>query len=293
MRKRISAGIAASACMIGIASAVAVWQPTRGGNGHSEAHSSAVAGQSDQAFVSTVTNQPSTTSSPASASTSPRGAAINKVMAALSDVVNLDIGQAPPGACSDMPSTAVWLDALVRASGTTNGEWIHGAWESDLAQADIAEMSGNASNLAATICGSTINAELPNGRQVDIGGGASDTPSGRVFSAATQSDAVIESDIRKVISSFGLSVSTIEILRPMGPAVDLVVTAKDISAIEGKVSSIEAAIVGSPSSLEGLYLEVRLGDGSVILRNSIAYRANVGRLWINPDVTVNLGIDHA
>jgi hypothetical protein len=203
--------------------------------------------------------------------------------------VSARVGESPQ---SQRPGR--WFYAVLATQKNAN-ERLVSSWEADLAQGAIAELVGNdESNLGDVIVGSSVSFSNADGSLSEAEGGAGDIAAGQRFPAQTEvvSDATIRSEISRAASKFGLAVSNIQILHPLGPAPRVELTAPNATALTGRYPEIRAALFGATPRFEGFFLAISLPDGSTVVRGSAAFRAGSGRLWVNPKYDSLIGADH-
>jgi hypothetical protein len=216
--------------------------------------------------------------------------AIDQTLAGFGSEAALVIRAGKPPSADDWPGT--WLYIGVKAPSAGDGTEVANLWEADLAQGVIAErLAGGTRNLADVIAGSVITVEGDDGTASEQASASGDISSGQLFDAGGLSDDSIASRIEMVVRQFGLTPVDVAVLRPLGPAARVVVRASDTSGL-GKFEDLRVAILGDPYTLEGLYLEIDLKDGTPIVRGATSYRSGTGRLWIAPGYDNAVGAVH-
>jgi hypothetical protein len=168
-------------------------------------------------------------------------------------------------------------------------------WEADLAQGAVADrIAGTTPNLKDVVIGSELQLIHPDGTAEDMGGGAGDISAGQVFAAQSsgETDEAIQTAVAGVARSFGLDATEIKVLRPLGPAVSVVVRTPARDTLDGKFTELWAALAGEPSQYEGLCLEIDGPDGSPLVRQAAAFRTGSGELWFADGIDDEYGIPH-
>lgn len=212
---------------------------------------------------------------------------VAQVMAELSgtDVTALAAGQ-PPGNLE----SGVWLYADVNVPSTADGQFVHAAWLADLAESAV---TTGLQPAGITVPGLSITGHLPDGTTEALPAGPVGSPDGSGPAPSTLPDSDVLAHAGQVVQSFGLTLDSATVIRLSGPALALTVDVPDMRLVQGKVAQLESEINSEPYGLVGWFLQLRGPDGSVFLRSSDVRSEGVGRLWISPTVTTDLGVDHA
>ncbi|MFT3873323.1 MAG: hypothetical protein QM714_11875 [Nocardioides sp.] len=204
-----------------------------------------------------------------------------------STVANLDADVLTSVLPGDAPDPdhwqGTWLYMTVRGAQDRDGATLASAWQADLAQGAIAErVAGDKQNLADVIAGSVIEFVADDGSHVAVQGGAGDIVPGQFFDADGQSDSALVADIERVLTEYGLVAERVRILHPLDSAAYVKAKVTRPDQFTGRFDALRTSILGSPPILEGLYLEIDLGDGAPLVRSSVALRSGAGRLWVAP-----------
>lgn len=203
------------------------------------------------------------------------------------------------------------LSAPAASSGYDHGQWLHATiagrpstphqklmraiWEASLAQGAVADrLAGTTPNLADVIVDSTISVRGPDGRLVEVAGGAGDVVSQQLFGAQQQrlSDAAISHRVRAELTSFGLAATGIRVLHPLGPAVSVRATITHLRALKGRFASLVNALNPSQAEFEGLYVELDSARGAPVVLASQSLRVGNGQVWFASGMDRYLGIIH-
>lgn len=196
------------------------------------------------------------------------------------------------GAAPALPGVrpGVWLNFTVPVPGTGTGpQVIREAWEADVIQGAIAD-SFTARGLTS-VSGSRITGELSNGSTVDLGGGMGDVAAGQNFSS--DSDAIIEQNLRAVLAASALTPVSIDVLHAAEPAPAVVAQTSDpASAAAAANSTIQQAFGQNPPRYEGYYFEIQDKQGNPVLIQSASFRTGSGRQWVNPQYASDSSLNH-
>lgn len=199
----------------------------------------------------------------------------------LSDVHALDT---PPGE----ERAGWWLSGNATLSSGTEMEAI---WEFDLLQGAVSESIATTGNLSSGVVGYKLTIAGTKGSEV-VTGGSGDVAADQHFSSADLSDAQLISSAVDTLRKYGLDARDVTVLHAMDPALRVIATISDFNALSGKVELLRSALVGDPIAVEGLYLLILDSNGEAVIEASTAYRSGAGRLWIRPNLKIDLGTSH-
>lgn len=119
--------------------------------------------------------------------------------------------------------------------------------------------------------------ELPGGRSRFLGGG---TGTGDWLGDFADRDAAtVGAEVRKAAGRFGLEVTEVEVLHPIGAAVVVTVRVPDAAAVDWTIDELRAAIEGTPRAYEGTLIEIDSAAGVPLLVSGVAWRVGAGSLW--------------
>lgn len=214
-------------------------------------------------------------------------AAVSRVLSGLDastfDVVR--IGSAPTA--SDWQGN--WFYPTVHIPSVSNGAMMWAEWQSDLLQGDVAELTNvGEANLADVITGCSLSGILPDGTVVPLSGGASDVRSGQYFAESSLGASDLRTRTDQALASVGATAVDVRIFRPNDFALSVIATVPTVASVSGKLPHLLRTLQGSPVDIEGLYVELRLPDSTVVLRRSVAFRTGVSSLWVNPELAGGL-----
>jgi len=194
----------------------------------------------------------------------------------------------------DYRANAKWFDATVAVASSDPAALGPGIWQANLIQGAVAERIATTGNLADGISGSDVNGQLPDATIVkDISDGAGDVAAGQRFTSPYQTDADIQQSVEGIVEKAGFTPLEVRVFHPFDTAVSVVFQADDPTAASGSLQQLLTAIEGDTYPYEGVYLEVRIPDGTVLGEESIALRTGAGRQWSNPEYPeFNSGVLH-
>jgi hypothetical protein len=168
------------------------------------------------------------------------------------------------------------LDVAVESASTKTPDLIRAAWEGCLADGAIAErLAGDATDLEQVIIAPKVRLVLPDGSTTTRGGCGGDVTPGQLFAAQASgvSDDAIAQSVNEVLADNGFDAVSVDVLRPLGPAVAVVATTDDTSDLDARLRRLQDAITNGQPPYEGSYLEVRITDGSSPFVAASAFRS--------------------
>jgi len=119
--------------------------------------------------------------------------------------------------------------------------------------------------------------DLPRGRSRFLGGG---TGTGTWMGDFPDRDAAsVGAQVRTAAGRFGLEVTEVEVLHPIGAAVMVTVRVPDPAAVDWTIDELRAAIEGTPRAYEGTLIEIDSAAGVPLLVSGAAWRVGAGSLW--------------
>jgi hypothetical protein len=133
--------------------------------------------------------------------------------------------------------------------------------------------------LATSVQG-RVRAKVPDGSTQDAGGCGGNAAAGQVFGAQADhsTDAEIATSVRQQLAHIGLAADRINVLHPLGPAIDVTVTVPVNTATEA-MDRVFAALNSKPYLYEGVFIEIDGPAGSPLIAGGNAIRAGVGGEW--------------
>lgn len=206
--------------------------------------------------------------------------ALSQVEARLgaSSIIEASIANPPSSVAASAGSH--WFYATLRIPGLTNGLGIEPAWEADLLEGAVAELSGTSPNLRSDLDGASFSGVLPSGETVaEIDAGMGDVARGQKFSSDSSVSA--RADVKARLVAAGLTPIDVQIYSPLGPAPLVIAAAADPRSAAAKYRQIVDSVFGDPPKYEGYYIELRDNGGSAFIRASAAFRTGAGRCWID------------
>ena len=179
-----------------------------------------------------------------------------------------------------------------------NGAWLHievasedqmeGQWEATLLAGAVADRTAGKGSLASVIKGYIVDVipsdgSEPTGQptnELDVAGERFQTPG---------DDNTIKRATTDTLARFDAQPVSIDVLHPLDAALEVVATIATPEAMNGRLAQLQTALIGKPTQYEGVYLEVRLPDGTPIAKRWTTYRDVVGAQWVRPDLEDVLG----
>jgi hypothetical protein len=179
-----------------------------------------------------------------------------------------------------------------------NGVWLHievasenqmeGQWEATLLAGAVADRTAGSGFLASVIKGYIVDyipsdGSEPTGQptnELDVAGERFRPPG---------DDNTIKRVTADTLARFGARPVSIEVLHPLDAALKVVATIATPEAMNRRLGQLQTALIGTPTQYEGVYLEVRLPDGSPIATLWTTYRDVVGSQSVRPDLQDILG----
>ena len=216
----------------------------------------------------------------ASAPQSPEDA-ITQTLAGLSKVIlSAKVGPQPND--GSFPN-GVWLHIEVVSENQMEGQW-----EAILLAGAVADRTAGKGFLASVIKGCIVDyvpsdGSEPTGQptnELDVAGERFQPPG---------DDNKIKRVTADTLGRFGAQPVNIEVLHPLDAALKVVATIPTPEAMNGRLAQLQTALIGTPIQYEGVYLEVRLPDGTPIAKLWTTYRDVVGAQWVRPDLEDVLG----
>lgn len=127
----------------------------------------------------------------------------------------------------------------------------------------------------------TATEQLPSGRTKGLGGGMGAVAAGQVFEAqiAQPDDDEIIDHVNETLEGFGLSPTSVTVLHPLGPAIEVVAALPEDATVDWTLDELREAISGDPRAYEGLLIEIDSSTGSPLIIGTVAYRTTEGGLW--------------
>lgn len=208
-------------------------------------------------------------------------------------ILKAQIAASPPG--SQYPS-GPWFYATVACPDPGRGHCIEQSWEADILQGATAELMNRTQvNLANVLVGGTLRLRLPDGRLTDPGSGMGQEAAFQQFRRADATDTQIISQIDTIVRKDGLRPASVDVYRPDGPAVAVVVDMPATGMPHGvTLNSLEHDLNGSniAENYSGMYLQLNTADGTPIGETAGSGRDGANRSWYEPRYYSIMGILH-
>lgn len=161
-------------------------------------------------------------------------------------------------------------------------------WEAALLAGAVADRTAGNRQLAAVIKGYRVYRATNNDGEPSYIATNALNLAGERFRAPGD-DAKIKRVTAAALATYGATPVSIDVLHPLDHALKVVATVPTPEAMNGKLGQLQAALVGTPPQYEGVYLELRLFDGSTIATLWTTYRNVIGSQSIRPDLEAALG----
>jgi hypothetical protein len=207
--------------------------------------------------------------------------AIAQTLAGLSNVIrSAQLGPRPSD--GSFPN-GVWLHIEVASQNQMEGEW-----EATLLAGAVADRTAGSGFLASVIKGYIVDyvpsdGSEPTGQptnELDVAGDRFRPPG---------DDNTIKRVTADTLARFDAQPVSIDVLHPLDAALKVVATIATPQAMNGRLAELQRALIGTPIQYEGVYLEVRLPDGTPIAKLWTTYRDVVGAQSVRPDLEDILG----
>jgi hypothetical protein len=214
------------------------------------------------------------------------GTAVAETLAGLDPAIftRFRVGSPPPIHLGRY-SGPLFAYATIRGSAASTGQQL-GEWEAYLAQGAIGTRCAlGHSNVSQVMAGSAFR--FQSGPDRYLGGGAGSAAAGLVVAAQSGgwSDAAITASAARTLGTFGLRVTSIRVLRPLGPALFVRARTADPHTVEGRMDALQTALEGPQHRwrYDGLYVAIDDARGRPLFRGQFAPRAGEGGFWSAPD----------
>jgi hypothetical protein len=269
-------------------------------NGEPSADATRLANTSSPATTANTTNsittEPSTSIADTRSSYVPVGPhrapqlpeeALAQTVAGLSDAVrSATLGPAP-----NTPDATVglWVHLETAGDGSDPVLPMEADWEASLLLGAMADRTTSDGYLSSVIKGLVIDDIASDGTATtawqptnnDIVAGQRFQPPG--------DDPEIERMTTATLTQFGLEPVSITVLHPLDAALTVITILRSPEAMNGRLAELQTILTGTPIQYEGVYLEVRLPDGSPIAKLATAFRGGRGSQWERPELEDILG----
>ena len=213
--------------------------------------------------------------------------ALARTLDGLSGVIDsASLGPGPSGAAD---RDGLWVHVEIAADAPAPVERMEGEWEAALLVGAVADRTAGDGLLASVIKGLIVDRLAPDGT---INSGWEPTKSGVAAGQrfpAPGDDRHIREVVTAILSQFAMQPVSIEVLHPLDAALKVVATIETLEAMNGRLAQLQSVLTGTPIQYEGVYLEVRLPDGSPIAVLSTAFRTGRGSQSVRPDLEDILG----
>jgi hypothetical protein len=186
-----------------------------------------------------------------------------------------------------IPESGPWLNIRIDSN---QGDSIRPVWLGQLVQGAVAdEMRTDEATTSDVLDGAQVVDTDESGKSVTIPLGHGAVVGGQEFNSP--SDALLTDRVQKVADKFGIKVSSVEVLHPLDSALAATFVVSD-GKVDWTITQLTNAIEGSPSDIEGLYVELVSPSGDPLLQASRALRIPGGGLWFADGQDDRFGANH-
>ena len=170
------------------------------------------------------------------------------------------------------------LNFRVRAPDLEEGI-VRPAWEAHLVAGAVREMLHVQGKRLVAV---NVVARLPGGNATDFPTALGNVAFGQAF--VDEDPAALRAEFERAADRLGLTVDSIEILRPLQPAPAITVTTSDPARYVAHHGEMHAQLFGGRARFEGQFLRVNDESGRPVLISGASFRTGIGGVWIRPDL---------
>lgn len=178
-----------------------------------------------------------------------------------------------------------WLSTTVNAPSVAAST--KGVWEA-LTLAGVVRDESRAKGLPAVV-GTSIRVALPNGQSRDEGS-TRIPPAPNKPIGANADEGSLRNTVDAAATKAGVDVTSTEVTRPLDYTVSVVTTAPSSDFVRQHQMTLFHQIAGDlidddhGASTDGVYLEVRASDGTLLMTAAYSTLVSQGVGWIRPDL---------
>ena len=196
--------------------------------------------------------------------------AVERVVASLGDpmVQGADVVEHPNPTYCNSPCIRVRLDS-------DRGRGVREIWLGELVLGAVGELvRTDQKNLAAVVAGQIVE-RTPNGHvhTIQLDG---DGPVGKRFHSPTDDE--LRQRVATIADRYDLGVTSVEILHPLDSALAVTFTAP-AGDVAWTIDGLSQQLEGSPTDVEGVYVEVDSPTGRPLVRSAYRERLDGGAGW--------------
>ena len=170
------------------------------------------------------------------------------------------------------------LNFRVRAPDAAEGG-VRPVWEAHLVAGAVREMLHVQGERLIDV---NVVARLPGGSTTDFPTALGNVAFGQAF--VDDDPAALRAELERAADRLGLTVDSIEILRPLQPAPAITVTTSDPARYVAHHGEMHAQLFGGRARFEGQFLRVNDESGRPVLISGASFRTGTGSLWIRADL---------
>ena len=211
--------------------------------------------------------------------------AIAQTLAGLSNVIRAGNLGPPPRSSDGSHPDGTWLHIEVAADNP-----MEAAWEAALLAGAVADRTAGDGHFLASVITGWIVDEAPSDGSIQPEEDATNyiVVAGERF-LPPGDDNEIKRGVTATLARFGARPVSIEVLHPRDVALKVVATIPTPHAMNRRLAELQSVLIGMPTQYEGVYLEIRLPDGSPIAKLWTTYRTVIGAQSVRPDLEDILG----
>jgi hypothetical protein len=113
---------------------------------------------------------------------------------------------------------------------------------------------------------------------------------GQVFHSPSDDD--LEARVEAAARKFGLQLLSVEVMHPLESAISVKFALPEDGELTWTIDDLRDAVAGSPSSVEGVFIEIDSPSGKSLIRTSSSYRTGEGGLSFAPGQDDRFGALH-
>jgi hypothetical protein len=186
------------------------------------------------------------------------------------------------------PTTGPWVNVRVDSD---QGDDLYAVWLGGLVQGAVADrMRDDEETTADVIGGGQVEATDHSGEPVTIKLGTGSIRGGQVFDSPTDDD--LEARAEAAAKRFGLELLSFKVTHPLESAIAVKFALPEDGELSWTIDDLRDAVAGSPSSVEGVFIEIDTPSGKSLIRTGTSYRTGEGGLSFAPGQDDRFGALH-
>jgi len=181
-----------------------------------------------------------------------------------------------------LPSVRVRLDSNA-------GDGVKEVWLGELVDAAVAELMRTDQTTLGQVLGGEIVDRTPKGHVLATPLGSGYSRVGLRFHSPTDAD--LRERVDAVAKKYGLDATSVQVLHPLDSALAVTFSVPD-GNVSWNIDQLNDDLSGSPSDLEGLFVQLDSPSGQPLLRVGSAKRFKGGGVWFAPGQDERFGVAH-